>query len=304
MNYFIIVNGVQQGPFTLDELRMHNIASDTLVWAEGMAQWTPAWQVEELKPLFYGKPSNQGPVPPPPPPPGYGNESQPTGDEQPMPSPKAVDPQKKSGRWWSWPLIILVALLVIMGITNPAKEHHRAVIKEQIAQGLDKAMQETGNDVFSQGMGMLVYILSAPIIDKTLDTMLQYHNYIFFSTTSIPYPQGGTTTSYGVFGKVFTVGREKIASAISSEMNEGKTEQAQPYNRWLRQGESQPSPDADEAESTHEEDTTSLQRQIGNAIIDHVGQRVKKEINENTDSATSQGINELVEDVIRLFKGL
>lgn len=51
MNYFIIVNDTQQGPYTIEELRQRHIDASTLVWAEGMAQWTPAWQVEELKTL-------------------------------------------------------------------------------------------------------------------------------------------------------------------------------------------------------------------------------------------------------------
>lgn len=36
MQYFIVINDVQQGPFSIDELRQRNITSDTLVWAEGM----------------------------------------------------------------------------------------------------------------------------------------------------------------------------------------------------------------------------------------------------------------------------
>ena len=52
MNYYIFVNNEQQGPYTLEELRARHIASDTLVWREGMAQWTAAWQVDELRQLF------------------------------------------------------------------------------------------------------------------------------------------------------------------------------------------------------------------------------------------------------------
>lgn len=58
MNYFIIVNDAQQGPYTIEELRQRHIDTSTLVWAEGMAQWTPAWQVEELKTLFNGATDN------------------------------------------------------------------------------------------------------------------------------------------------------------------------------------------------------------------------------------------------------
>ena len=77
MQYFIVINDVQQGPFSIDELRQRNITSDTLVWAEGMPQWTPAWQVEELRPLFYvdaqtAQTAAQQQTPPPPP---YGSRA-------------------------------------------------------------------------------------------------------------------------------------------------------------------------------------------------------------------------------------
>ena len=68
MNYFIIVNDTQQGPYTIEELRQRHIDASTLVWAEGMAQWTPAWQVEELKTLFNattGNGANATSTPPP-----------------------------------------------------------------------------------------------------------------------------------------------------------------------------------------------------------------------------------------------
>ena len=67
MNYFIIVNDQQQGPFTIDELKLRGIAPDTLVWAEGMPQWTPASQVDELKTIFQNEAGGSTATPPPPP---------------------------------------------------------------------------------------------------------------------------------------------------------------------------------------------------------------------------------------------
>ena len=50
MEYFIIENSKQAGPFSAQELIDNkHITSETLVWAEGLADWTPAWQVEELR---------------------------------------------------------------------------------------------------------------------------------------------------------------------------------------------------------------------------------------------------------------
>ena len=46
MEFFIIDrNGQQAGPFSFDQLVQKGISSETLVWKQGMAEWTPAWNV-------------------------------------------------------------------------------------------------------------------------------------------------------------------------------------------------------------------------------------------------------------------
>ena len=145
MQYFIVINDVQQGPFSIDELRQRNITSDTLVWAEGMPQWTPAWQVEELRPLFYadaqtGQPTaaQQGPTPPP-----YGTQngaqpgSMPGGNYQGPgaggTTPPPYQPEKSNRKKVLTYVGIAVAiLLLIMAITNPSKDEHRQVVKDHI----------------------------------------------------------------------------------------------------------------------------------------------------------------------------
>jgi uncharacterized RDD family membrane protein YckC len=47
-NFYIAVSGQQQGPFTIDELRTKDIQRDTLVWTEGLENWTKA----EYLPFF------------------------------------------------------------------------------------------------------------------------------------------------------------------------------------------------------------------------------------------------------------
>lgn len=66
MTYFILINNQQQGPYTLDELRSRNITSATLVWREGMADWTPAWKVAELVSLFHADAADNAQATPPP----------------------------------------------------------------------------------------------------------------------------------------------------------------------------------------------------------------------------------------------
>lgn len=49
MEYFIVENGKQAGPFSIAQLAEKHIKPETLVWKEGMADWTPAWKIAELK---------------------------------------------------------------------------------------------------------------------------------------------------------------------------------------------------------------------------------------------------------------
>ena len=41
------------GPLTIDELRNRIITTETLIWKEGMADWSPAKNLRELDVLFY-----------------------------------------------------------------------------------------------------------------------------------------------------------------------------------------------------------------------------------------------------------
>jgi hypothetical protein len=64
-SFFVAVNGQQQGPFDLGALSQRQqqgqLTRETLVWAQGMASWTPAGQVPDLAALFANAPP---PLPP------------------------------------------------------------------------------------------------------------------------------------------------------------------------------------------------------------------------------------------------
>jgi membrane protease subunit (stomatin/prohibitin family) len=71
VQYFVAVNGAQQGPFDENTFRgmvqSGTLKRETQVWKAGMAGWLQAGQVPELAALF-----NMAPPPPPPPPPPIG----------------------------------------------------------------------------------------------------------------------------------------------------------------------------------------------------------------------------------------
>lgn len=64
-SFFVAVNGQQQGPFDMGALSQRQqqgqLTRETLVWAQGMANWTPAGQVPDLAALFANAPP---PLPP------------------------------------------------------------------------------------------------------------------------------------------------------------------------------------------------------------------------------------------------
>jgi hypothetical protein len=63
--YFVAVDGKQTGPFDTQTLEsqasMGRLTAQSLVWSQGMAQWTPAGQVPALAEIFAKIPP---PIPP------------------------------------------------------------------------------------------------------------------------------------------------------------------------------------------------------------------------------------------------
>ncbi|MDD4216715.1 MAG: SPFH domain-containing protein [Bacteroidales bacterium] len=71
LTYFAVVNGQQSGPYDVNTLKQMaangSLSKDTLVWRDGMTNWTAAGQVPEMTQVFGATPP---PIPPPPPVPG------------------------------------------------------------------------------------------------------------------------------------------------------------------------------------------------------------------------------------------
>lgn len=81
--FYIALNGQQTGPFTIDDLKVKNIQRDTLVWTEGLDNWTKAEHIPLLKDVLRATPpplphtetkTTSQQVPPPTPPPPISND--------------------------------------------------------------------------------------------------------------------------------------------------------------------------------------------------------------------------------------
>ena len=63
MKYYIAVNGRHEGPYEVEQLKNLNITPDTYVWCEGMTDWKPASEVEEVRVAMIANASVQTPPP-------------------------------------------------------------------------------------------------------------------------------------------------------------------------------------------------------------------------------------------------
>lgn len=50
--YYVVKNGKQSGPFTLEEIKEKGINRETYVWFEGLNNWKKAKEIKELNDLF------------------------------------------------------------------------------------------------------------------------------------------------------------------------------------------------------------------------------------------------------------
>ena len=170
MNYFIIENGLQVGPFSAELLvKNKNITAETLVWADGFADWTPAWQVEELRIMLQA--NTQVQQTPPPVPPHLNNaNNQETEPKEKKPIGKIV-------------AIVAVAIIIILAIANPSKDSHKDAIKKELTEAIDKINEKEngGDDLLSMGLHVITKMLSDDTVDSTLDNMLNYQlHYLFY----------------------------------------------------------------------------------------------------------------------------
>ncbi|MDE6296861.1 MAG: GYF domain-containing protein [Muribaculaceae bacterium] len=53
MQYYIIVNGSQLGPYSIEELRYQGLTPESMVWREGLSEWVAASTLAELSAILY-----------------------------------------------------------------------------------------------------------------------------------------------------------------------------------------------------------------------------------------------------------
>ena len=133
MEFFIIDrNGQQAGPFSFDQLVQKGISPETLVWKQGMADWTPAWKVEELKAVLEAIRANQQQ--------DYQKAQQEAyqqGFQQgaAMNSNFQQQPKKKSSHFAMKMVIgLIIFILAIFAVTNPSADAHKEKVRTEASK--------------------------------------------------------------------------------------------------------------------------------------------------------------------------
>lgn len=249
MEFFIIKNDEQQGPFTLEQLSGMSIMPDTPVWTEGMPDWTTADKVAELQHLVAYAPRVDSPAEPPAmpassasQPPQWNNahagtstssqqpystsQQRPSGGYVPPAEPQyyqAPEPSKpKKSHTALWVTIAIVAVLAaVLAITNPSEDDHcRAIAGVTQSWSSEKIEDLTGGGF----LGGITKMVTGPLVSGVVKNIVHVDSYGLCSLGHIDIGDSSTNVSFGIMGHVFTFNKtqidEKIKEAIGISFDE------------------------------------------------------------------------------------
>lgn len=239
MTYFILINNQQQGPYTLDELRSRNITSATLVWREGMADWTPAWKVAELVSLFHADAADNAQTTPPPAPSagaatagatvaattdeaaaqGRSNAEQLYADAQEDETMNHGNGHEEREEHKSHTLrngcigliLVLAAMAIGLVATCPTEQAHREAITKEMNRFIKESTDNQGD-----AWGIIGNIISQKIVGVVVDNLIEVDNYGVCSVGSITFKGKTHRVSFGILGHVFTFDADDIQRALEN----------------------------------------------------------------------------------------
>lgn len=305
MNYFIIKNNRQEGPFTIDELKAQGITSETLVWTEGMTNWTPAWQVEELKDLLFN--SQETATPPPFTPSQYATNS-----ERPYQTTtangyrQAVQPPlpKKNRHIGLWLGVIVAFLALTFAFTNPDKRAHQDAIRDSLTSYVDEKTVNENDDFITAGLKMMSRMLTGSVFDALSNT-LDYHNYLFFSKTTVRWNGKDHTVSYGFLGKIITMNSDDITKALERKspglLDQNDASNAYESTEESTEGQTETDVNSTDADQTANDENTS-NKNATDQIVNTIGNIVKEKVKQESDSTTGSGLQKIIDGVLDLLK--
>ena len=236
MEFHLIRNGKQEGPFTVEELSQQGITPDSEVWAPGMSDWMQAGDVPELTAVLQRAEfeasqqaarmaENQPTMGQPYEPPVAPSQAPP---QVPPRYPAQEEPKKKSGCTpWLLAALILAILFATMVFTCPDRQKHEEAIQEVTKAWVgDKVDENMGSitgmgGVFGDLINKALKELTGFGTDKVISSYLDVTNYLVCSVGRMSIGNNEEKmVSLGLFGHVFTFGKEDIEKAWSKAMDD------------------------------------------------------------------------------------
>lgn len=328
MEFFIIDrNGQQAGPFSFDQLVQKGISPETLVWKQGMADWTPAWKVEDLRAVLEAieaNQSNQNAQKQE----GVQQDFQQQGANQQQDYQKAQQeayqqgfqqgaamnsnfqqqPKKKTSHFAMKMVIgLIIFILAIFAITNPSADAHKEKVRTEASKAVEKAVGSTDNNFFSQALRSVAKMMAGSMMDEAMNQLFEYHNYIVCSTGSVEFNGKPHTVSFGILGNVYTMNADDMVKALESA-----------DNLHIEESESNVSSDTpnmdgsdseDQADSDEGSFSTKMQKKLEekanqafDKAADKVSKKVEEKINQKLEETTdSSSIEKIIDKILELF---
>ena len=339
MEYFIIENnGQQAGPFSLEQLVQKAITPETLVWAQGMKDWTPAWKIAELKTVLEtveaikantaNKENAEGTSAD-----AAGNngteaanfqaanqqgfqQAQQEAYQQGFQHGAAMnqgyrqEPEKKKSSKTLWKIILglIVLLFLVFAITNPGPDAHKEKVKTEAAKAIDKATETSDNNFFTQSIRSIAKMMAGSAIDEVMNQLFEYHNYIVCSTGSVEFNGKPHTVSFGILGNVYTMNADDMVKALESadnlhiEESESNVSSATPN---MDGSDSEANVNEDQTESDEGSLSTRMQKKLEekanqafDKAADKVSKKVEEKINQKLEETTDSSSIEKIIDKI------
>ena len=327
MEYFIIDNnGQQAGPFSQDQLVQKAISPETLVWKQGMADWTPAWKVEELKTVLEAVEANKT----------NATNQQENQEPQQQTSEQAQQqayqqaqqqayqqgfqqgaamnanfqqqPKKRKSHM-AMKLIfgLIVFIIAVFAVSNPGADAHKEKVRTEVGKAIEKATSTSDNNFFSQALRSVAKMMAGSVMDEAMNQLFEYHNYIVCSKGTVEFNGKQHTVSFGILGTVYTMNADDMVKAL-----EGAD------NLQLEEMNSSSSDDTSSIdEATSSADDTSADEGFGAKVqkrledkanqamdkaADKVGKKIEEKINQKLDEATdSSKVEKLIDKILEFL---
>lgn len=289
MEFFIIDhNGQQAGPFSFDQLVQKGISPETLVWKQGMSDWTPAWKVEELKAVLEAIRANQQQAQQQ----DYQKAQQEAyqqGFQQgaAMNSNFQQQPKKKTSHFAMKMVIgLIIFILAIFAITNPSADAHKEKVRTEASKAVEKAVGSTDNNFFSQALRSVAKMMAGSMMDEAMNQLFEYHNYIVCSTGSVEFNGKQHTVSFGILGNVYTMNADDMVKALEeANVNEDQADR-----------------DEGSFSTRMQKKLEEKANQAFDKAADKVSKKVEEKINQKLEETTdSSSIEKVIDKILELF---